>query len=85
MRFAAQGRIMRFGQIVTSTFVASALVATPVMANAAALEGSRASASTQGDEIGGKWGWGLPIAILVLIAVGAIVLSDDNENIPASP
>jgi hypothetical protein len=74
---------MKLRQIALSAFLASSLVASPVAAHAAPVEGSRSASSVEGEQLNKKVGWG--IAVAVVIAVIAILLSDNDEKIPVSP
>jgi len=76
---------MKLRDITLSALVATSLVAAPVMASAAPVEMSRSAATAEGEELGGRMGLGLPIAVAVLVAVFLIWLSDNDENPPVSP
>lgn len=82
---------MRFGKIGMAAVAASALVATPVLAQAVqpvskASEAVRANASTDNEEklAGGS---GIIIAVLAAAAVigGIIVAADGSDDDPTSP
>lgn len=64
--------------------LAASLVATPVVAQAAAADGARTGSPVgEGEEISG--GWFLPALAIIAVILGLVVLIDDGEDLPTSP
>ena len=74
--------IMKLREITLSALVASSLISAPVVAQAAAAD--RSSTEVAGEELNGRWGIGLPIAVVIAILVAVIALTDDNDDNPIS-
>lgn len=75
---------MKLSQAALPAFLATSLILAPVAASAAPLEGARSSATVEGERLSGGMGPAWLVAALLVVALGIVVLSDDDED-PASP
>ena len=74
---------MRFGRIIASALVATSVVAAPIAAQAAA-PAPRMDSEVTGENFHG--GFIIPLLALAAVILGIIVLvSDDDEDLPHSP
>ena len=76
---------MKSSQVGLSAFVATSLIAAPVAAAAAPVDGTRSSAAVEGEALGGGMGPAWLIAALIAAALITVVVSDGDEDRPVSP
>lgn len=75
---------MRFRDVSTSVLAALALTSAPVAVQAAPLEAGRTSAAVDGEQLGSGMGAAWIVALALVVALGIVVLTDDDES-PTSP
>jgi len=64
--------------------VATSLVATPVVAQAAAVEGARTAASVE-DAENMRGGWLVPAIAIIAIILGILAITGGSDDLPTSP
>ena len=63
--------------------VAASLVGTPVVAQAAAVQGTRTSAEVEGENLRG--GWLVPALAIIAIILGILAIANGGDDLPTSP
>ncbi len=67
-----------------SALVAASLVGTPVLAQAAAVQASRAASPVE-DAENLQGGWFIPLLAVLAVIAGIVFLVDDGNDLPTSP
>jgi len=75
---------MRLSQAALPAFLATSLILAPVAASAEPLEAARSPATVEGEHLSGGMGPAWLVAAILVVALGIVVLSDDDED-PVSP
>jgi hypothetical protein len=76
---------MKFRNAPLSALLAVALVSTPVAASAVAVDGVRGGAPVAGEQLSGGFAPAWLVAAILVVVLGIVVFSGDDDERPVSP